>query len=258
MWRPFFLFCLSGCFTQVWGDLPPDYQCYAHYDCPSGYHCSIDTNTCISGERINAIACQSDLNCLDSEFCSDGLCTFGVRDGCAPLACASIFPGAVCTPDDRCLLTNCEADGHCPTGQICNEHRCVAGERTHGARAHGSRCDDNSTCSGGHCFEFGGLNGRVCSGRCDHSQPYTSCGDDAICLLSQTQIAYCYPRGKLGFGAACESALDCYLGVCLNDNGRRYCTSLCRGVPDLSLHCPDSTYCDALPGNFPMGACRFR
>lgn len=185
----------------------------------------------------------SSFKCPADSFASNAtVCRVGSNDSCDP---SEFCPGV---PDVKCpnnivapAGTECRAAaGPCDAAEQCtgvSGAKCPLDAKQptdHVCRAAGSDCDPAETCSGvsNDCPADTG------SSNCDVGDP---CSADEQCLSASCVIGVC-GEGDGGFGAACDSAADCYSGYLCFDgicfgSWSSYCTR--------SDQCGNQLACDA-------------
>ena len=194
------------------------------------------------------------------EYCGDGIdndCVNGIDDGCAALGdpcaidsdcttgwCVNLGNGLVCAEP-------CDADypmAGCLAGSYCAELQCGVGVCMPGAPgtgAFGSECTADTQCASLYCRPAPNMTsycGVPCEPNLGQCLPAEVCTPlYGGCGACQTSALF---TGQRGLGELCVSNTECLSGLCMEDQGIRYCSHACTFDPDCApgFHCR-SDYC---------------
>ncbi|MCK6512007.1 hypothetical protein L6R29_18855 [Myxococcota bacterium] len=230
-------------------------------DCTNlGKQCDLVSGRCVGG------TCTDNTGCLSTQFCKSGGCVAKECDPAIGLACAAgetctnfeCTGGGprTCTSDSDCKNTQycksgtcttkeCSATQTCPSGQTCQDSRCVASQTKKQCTTN-TTCGAGSTCVGddpnvsyGHCY-------RTCT------TPDTQgiCKAGEICAQITATLTLCLPIGTKPTGATCgivDNRCDlnnvCFFASDTATTG--LCYKRCTTVGS-ATGCPSSTSCETI------------
>lgn len=189
---------------------------------------------------------------------SDNDCNGEVDETCTPI-------GGACSEDSECVGTACrdtvagrvctlECDARrpnlgCGEGFYCSRDGaascqgwCVPFEGE-ASLPIDAACERDSQCASLYCVDPGdGM--RRCLQPCEGDTGMCLAGE--VCLAGAGTCGGCVPRElvggiRAGLGEPCGAAADCGSGLCVDDDGVRYCTRAC----DEDTACPGGFHCRA-------------
>ncbi len=169
---------------------------------PSTTGCN-DQDACTSGDHCSSGKCLGTaVNCtVVADACNDGVCAAGA---CLKKAKAN---GLTCTDNDACTLTDSCQTGVCKgkakdcsgSSDPCNDGVCSAGTCGKKAKANGTICNDNSTCTSSDACANGVCAGNVIkdSSEPNNSQPGKALENKTDCQNFSSLTASLSPLGDV-------------------------------------------------------------
>ncbi|MEQ9502317.1 MAG: hypothetical protein RIT81_35935 [Deltaproteobacteria bacterium] len=191
--------------------------------------CSADTGDLVPG------ACDTNDDCLATEWCRMGACQPGTGNACeedgdcgAGEVCDVVTDcGATRCSGNTCVPAACEDHEDCDEGFLCDDGTCVAGPD----------CEDDEDCEAGLVCDEGTC---TAPGPCESDD---ECADGDLCV-----------DGECGPPVPCEDRSDCEDGqMCFDGACRDACTEDADCAPPLSRCDTDAMECR--PGCFNDGQC---
>ena len=222
------------------------HACVNQGDCGSAFFCDIADNTCKTAEATIGHPCVEDLNCVASQYCSNGVCTN-----------RKTLIGDTCTADNQCQTSQWCFNGACASKSAIGANTCANNEDR--------RCL-NSYCSGTACTALVPLTSACtrdeqCAGFCNASN---ACEDypatDAPCATnSASETTVCNPSTHFCESNVCKARVSSAGSAChLQSNkcgSSLFCnlfTNTCAAVGanqghtcDQDSNCASTQYCNA-------------
>ena len=247
-------------------------SCGTNGTCNGQGQCALFPN----GTVCSGASCPAGSSTLQtSGTCSNGACTPGVMQSCAPFACnASNACATVCNSD-----ADCSAGNRCSgTGGACGNRQGNGTSCTSGAQCSSGHCTDSVCCASASCSSCQACNVGSALGTCANvaigtvdpqgvcvSSSPASCGTNGTCN-GQGQCAN-YPNGTLCApgkacnsgtcsvgtnGAACTTGTQCTSGSCVD--GICCATASCPACQACNVAVNAGT-CSPVPNGTSCGAC---
>ena len=198
---------------------PDDSLCRSGYTCVAGRGCVFECAEPPEGECDLQRGC----GCLDGEGC------FG--DEVGEVQCSAAGDGG---DDDECDVER--PGGGCASGWQCLTLGPPGTEVNRCRRV----CDEDGDCESSSCaVDLLGVEGYVCTQRCDVFRPGVECPAGTGCALISTGTLFdaytdCRTGGPVSRGGLCTTDTECAPGLLCVSGGANgaECLGLCRGASD--------------------------